>query len=133
MVSFQTKNTNLGKFWRATDWKMLIYIMAIWNILQTLEKFYDNLVHFVFIWYIFAGFGIVYQEKSGNPGMLPSRYGHTYVVCPGTSQSFVKFVASLSSYFTYLHTYTRKCCGTGLPDDMFLIPKISIWVNFGGP
>jgi hypothetical protein len=22
----------------------------------------------VFIWYIFSGFGIMYQEKSGNPG-----------------------------------------------------------------
>jgi hypothetical protein len=22
----------------------------------------------VLIWYIFSGFGIVYQEKSGNPG-----------------------------------------------------------------
>jgi hypothetical protein len=27
------------------------------------------LVHFVFIWYIFSGFGIMYQEKSGNPGL----------------------------------------------------------------
>jgi hypothetical protein len=35
MVSFQTKNQNLGKFRRALDWKMLIYLMEIWNILQT--------------------------------------------------------------------------------------------------
>jgi hypothetical protein len=41
--------------------------MAIWNILQTFGIFYDHLVHFVFIWYIFSGFGIMYQEKSGNP------------------------------------------------------------------
>jgi hypothetical protein len=53
MVSFQTKNLNLGKFWRILDWKMLIYFMAIWNILQTFGIFYDHLVHFVFIWYIF--------------------------------------------------------------------------------
>jgi hypothetical protein len=33
MVSFQTKNHNLGKIWRALDWKMLSYIMTIWNIL----------------------------------------------------------------------------------------------------
>jgi hypothetical protein len=39
MVCFQTKNTNLGKFWRALDW----------NILWRLGKFYDFLV----IWYIF--------------------------------------------------------------------------------
>jgi hypothetical protein len=32
---------------------MLIYGMAIWNILQTLGIFYDQLVNFAFIWYIF--------------------------------------------------------------------------------
>jgi hypothetical protein len=30
-----------------------IYDMATWNILQTFGIFYDHLVHFVFIWYIF--------------------------------------------------------------------------------
>jgi hypothetical protein len=55
-------------FWRALDWKMLTYFVAIWNILQTFGIFYDHLVKFVFIWYIFPGFGIMYQEKSGNPG-----------------------------------------------------------------
>jgi hypothetical protein len=67
MVSFQTKNPNLGKFWRALDWKMLVYFMAIWNILQKFGIFYDHLVYFVVIWYIFPRFGILYQEKSGNP------------------------------------------------------------------
>jgi hypothetical protein len=32
MVCFQTKNTNLGTFWRVLRWKMLVYIMAIWSI-----------------------------------------------------------------------------------------------------
>jgi hypothetical protein len=49
MVCFQTKNPNLGKFWRALDWKMFIYLMSIWNILQRLGVVYDHLVHFVFI------------------------------------------------------------------------------------
>jgi hypothetical protein len=53
MVSFQTKNPKLGKFWRALAWKMLIYFMAIWNMLQKFGSFYDHFVHFVFIWYIF--------------------------------------------------------------------------------
>jgi hypothetical protein len=69
MVCFQTKNLNLGKFLRALDWKMLIYFMAIWNILRT---FYDHLVHFVLICYIFYGFGVTYQQKSGNPANEPS-------------------------------------------------------------
>jgi hypothetical protein len=43
--------------------------MSTWNILWTFGIFYDNFLHFVFIWYIFSGFGMLYQEKSGNPGM----------------------------------------------------------------
>jgi hypothetical protein len=34
MVCFQTKNPNLGKFWSALEWKMLLYFMTIWNILR---------------------------------------------------------------------------------------------------
>jgi hypothetical protein len=52
MVYFQTKNPNLGKFLRTVDWKMLMYCMAIWNILETFGTYYDHLVHFVFIFYI---------------------------------------------------------------------------------
>jgi hypothetical protein len=54
---------------------MLIYFMAIWNILRTFTIFYDQLVHFLFVRYIlhvhlvhfFLGFGIMNQGKSGNP------------------------------------------------------------------
>jgi hypothetical protein len=35
--------------------------------LRQLEIFFGLLVYFVVIWYIFPGFGILYQEKSGNP------------------------------------------------------------------
>jgi hypothetical protein len=42
--------------------------MAIWNILRSFGIFNDHLVHYVFFWCIFSGFGIMYQEKSGNPG-----------------------------------------------------------------
>jgi hypothetical protein len=55
MVSFQTKNPDLGKFRRALDWKMLIYFMAVWNISQAFGIFYDHWVHFESIWYIFLG------------------------------------------------------------------------------
>jgi hypothetical protein len=76
-VYFETKNTNLGKCWSALEWKMLIHFVAIWTMyctdiwnmylystdiwsdVQTFGKFYDQLVHFVFIWYILSGFGIV--------------------------------------------------------------------------
>jgi hypothetical protein len=48
MVCFQTKNPNLGKFWR-----VLAYFMTIWSILRPLKIFYDHSVYFVVIWYIF--------------------------------------------------------------------------------
>jgi hypothetical protein len=68
MVCFQTKNPNLDKFWRVLQWKILVYFMTIWSILLPIQTFYGPLVYFVVIWYIFLRFGILYQEKSGNPG-----------------------------------------------------------------
>jgi hypothetical protein len=57
MVCFQTKNSNLDKFGRALDWKMLIYFMAIWNILQTFGIFYRHLEYFTDVWYNLCSFG----------------------------------------------------------------------------
>jgi hypothetical protein len=68
MVYIQTQTPNLDKFLRALDWKILIKFMAIWNIWLTFGIFYDHLVHLLLIWYIFAGFCIIDQNKSGNPG-----------------------------------------------------------------
>jgi hypothetical protein len=72
MVYFQTKNPNLGKFWRSMQWKMVDYFIAIWSI-------FCHLVYFIAIWYILWTFGIFYvylvyfflfwyvvPEKSGN-------------------------------------------------------------------
>jgi hypothetical protein len=69
MVCFQTKNPNFGKFWRVLLWKNLLYFMTIWSILGPLEIFYAHLVYFVVIWYIFPRFGILDQQKSGNPAL----------------------------------------------------------------
>jgi hypothetical protein len=67
MVCFSTKNPNLGKIFRVSDKKMLIYFMDIWYILWTFGIFYDHLPHCVLIWYIFSSFGVMHQGKSGNP------------------------------------------------------------------
>jgi hypothetical protein len=67
MVCFQSKNTNLGKFWRVLQGKILVYFMIIWSILRPLEIFYGHLVYFLVNWYISPCFGILHQEKSGNP------------------------------------------------------------------
>jgi hypothetical protein len=44
MVYFQTKNPNLGKFWMALEWKMLVYFMTISNILRPFGIIYGRLV-----------------------------------------------------------------------------------------
>jgi hypothetical protein len=65
MVCFQTKNPNLGKFWRVLQWKILVYLMV------------DHLCYFTEIGNIlwpfgifFPRFGMLYQEKSGNPALI---------------------------------------------------------------
>jgi hypothetical protein len=59
MVYFQTKNPNLGKFWRVLQWKMSVYFMDIWSILRTFWHislpygiFCGNLVYFPPFWYV---------------------------------------------------------------------------------
>jgi hypothetical protein len=45
MVYFQTKNHNLGKFWKVLQWKMLVF-------LGPFCLFYGQMVYFMAIWYI---------------------------------------------------------------------------------
>jgi hypothetical protein len=76
MVYFQTKNWNLGTFWRVLQCKIcigvfyghLVYFTAIWSILRPFSLFYGHLFYFVVILYIFPRFGILYLQKAGNPG-----------------------------------------------------------------
>jgi hypothetical protein len=57
MVSFQTKNLNLGKFWRVLEWKILLYFMAVWSVLWSFGILCGHLVYFIVIWYILWSFG----------------------------------------------------------------------------
>jgi hypothetical protein len=70
MVCFQTKNPSLGKFWTVLQWKILVYFFdhliyftAIENILGPFSIFCGRVV-------FFPSFGILYQEKSGNPAAV---------------------------------------------------------------
>jgi hypothetical protein len=59
----------------------LIHFMVIWYILWSFRTFYGRLVHYIAIWYIlwpfwyryFPSFGMLHQEKSGNPDRLRVR------------------------------------------------------------
>jgi hypothetical protein len=63
MVYFQTEDPNLGKFWRALQWKLLVCFMTIWSILRPSGLFYCHLVYFTAIWYILWSFGIFSPVK----------------------------------------------------------------------
>jgi hypothetical protein len=52
--------------------------MTIWSILRPLEIFNGHLVYFLVIWYIFPGFGILDQEKSGNPDPEAKNTQHSF-------------------------------------------------------
>jgi hypothetical protein len=41
--------------------------MEIWSILRPFEISSGHLIYFMAIWYIFSHFGMLQQEKSGNP------------------------------------------------------------------
>jgi uncharacterized Tic20 family protein len=66
-VYFKTKNRNLGKFWRALEWKILVYFMTIWNILLPFGIVYGHLELGIFFppWYVWT------KKKSGNPAVIP--------------------------------------------------------------
>jgi hypothetical protein len=79
MVCFQTKNRNLGKFLRALEWKMLVFIMTIWNILRpfgipNLWPFVINCGRLVY----FSRFGMFGPRKIWQPCV---RRLHYRVIC----------------------------------------------------
>jgi hypothetical protein len=83
MAYFQTKNPNVGKFLRDLQcedidifYGHLVYFTAIWYILWPFGILCGPFVYFEAIWYryfiviwcIFPRFGMLYKEKSCNPG-----------------------------------------------------------------
>jgi hypothetical protein len=68
--SFQTKNSDLGIFWRTLEWKRLVYSMVIGYILRIHFVHFMAFGNFVVIWYTFPRFGISCQEKSGTPNIF---------------------------------------------------------------
>jgi hypothetical protein len=58
MLHFQTKNHNLGKFFRVLQRKMLVHFMALSSTLRPFDIFYGHLVCFMAIWYILWYFAI---------------------------------------------------------------------------
>jgi hypothetical protein len=98
MIYFQTKNSNLGKFWRALEWKLWLCFMPICNILWPFGMYilwlFCNLVA---IWYIFPSFGILCQEKIWQP-LIVSPFEEIFVNDRGSEQfSCCSTIESLNS------------------------------------
>jgi hypothetical protein len=68
LPDFQAKNPDLGNFFRVSQWKRLVYFMAIGSILQTFRIVDGHLVYWLVNWYICTCFGKYHLEKSGSPG-----------------------------------------------------------------
>jgi hypothetical protein len=81
MVCFQTKNPNLGRFWRVLQWKMFVSFMVTWVDFSVCVIFYGHFGRFVVIRYIFSHVGILYQEKSGNPDYITQIRNSWNVYC----------------------------------------------------
>jgi hypothetical protein len=78
----------------------LVYFIAIWYILWPFGIFYGHLLQFIAISW---PFGMLYQEKSGNPGSVTFKSNFCLRVpkCPTPC---------------YLFCAAEKIFGSGLPD-----------------
>jgi hypothetical protein len=47
---FKAKNPNLGTFWWALEWKMLVYFITIWSVLHPFNTYYIYTVEFMAVW-----------------------------------------------------------------------------------
>jgi hypothetical protein len=75
---FIPKNPDLGRFWRALEWKMLVYFMTIWNILRPFVIIYGRLVNIVCCHLVyFSSFGIFEPRKIWQP-RLGSHVGRKF-------------------------------------------------------
>jgi hypothetical protein len=94
--------------------------MIIWYILCPFGTFCVHLVHFVSIWYIFFGFGIMYQEKSGNPDYIRQRPGTmTHSGCCDNTIFVLNFFREKFSDHILIWNLSRvtRCVGEKMPQN----------------
>jgi hypothetical protein len=92
-----SKENNLGKFWRATKWKRLVFFTAICNILLQLGMYILwPLCNFVTIWCIFPRFGTYCVKKNLETLLL---YLCTYILSKYVVLSSETFLDKLDNRF----------------------------------
>jgi hypothetical protein len=117
---FYTENLNLGTFWRAFEWNMLVYFMTIRSFRQTFDISYGHLVHFVVHWYIFHV--LVYCTKK-NLAALNHALEWPILRCGGS-------LRRLGNEYTFLKRYLLSASNTCyLPIKGFFISLFSVFFN----
>jgi hypothetical protein len=81
---------------------MLVFFEAIWSILRPFGIFHYHLVNCMVIWYIFPRFGMLLQEKSGNPDSVNA------IVNPHGARRFLGGKKHIQISF---HSIGRACNG----------------------
>jgi hypothetical protein len=93
---FQTKNTNLDKFWRVLNWKILLF-------LQPFGIFCGHMVYLVVIWYIFP---ILVCCTKQNLSTLIKNTNHLIYFCA------ITYACDFQHFFPtfYVRVFTRNPC-----------------------
>jgi hypothetical protein len=93
MVCFQTKNPNLGLFWRALDWKMFVYILLPFGI------FCGDVGYFVTILYSFGTFFPVWVSCTNK----------NLATLSGTLVSIDKLGAEMKAHLIFIPWRFKAC------------------------
>jgi hypothetical protein len=101
---FSNKNPSLGEYLRILQWKMCVYFINIWPILRPIGIFYAHFVYFTVIWYICFHFGLLYQEKSGNPGSVDKTRFRRFKILFSSSFDF-KYLPPFASMTHYNNAF----------------------------
>jgi hypothetical protein len=78
MVYSMTKDTNLGLFLRALEWKMFVYITAIWYAVWPFCV--HSLWYFFPFWYVWTKKNLVTLIKHTHPPPTPTFF--KFLSCP---------------------------------------------------
>jgi hypothetical protein len=133
MVCFHTKNPNLGKLWRALDWRMFYIFYGHLEYFWRFGIRYDHFKHFVSIWYIFPILVSCTMKNLatlvGSPPFIPRNRGvaprHTFIIQRNDSATLRRcYVATLrrcdavgrrsSQVFGHRNVSVSRFCSTSV-------------------
>jgi hypothetical protein len=109
MIYFHTKNPNLGKFWRALEWKLLVYFMTIWNTyICTVTVYFMAVRSRYVIWYIFPFWYVWAKKNLATPAPDFSRLEPNLRELKSSLNSWTpRFVRR---NFVLIDIYQKVCC-----------------------